>query len=194
MKLEIWAFVENLSRISRWILLRMRNISYKCCRENQNTRFMFSNFFSENREVYEIMSKNEVEPKRPQMAIRWRVACWISKATRAQAHAIARAPTFTYMRAHARTGLHTEICKNCCFSTATMVSWTHLSVTLYIHCLSCFIYEWQWIQLESPYRHKEVTEIAVALNNLGRKFLLPTAVIYHSCANTKLHFSTRALF
>jgi hypothetical protein len=31
--------------ISRPFLLRMRNVSDKSCRENQNTRFVFSNFF-----------------------------------------------------------------------------------------------------------------------------------------------------
>jgi hypothetical protein len=31
--------------ISRLILLRMRNVSDKSCRENQNTHFMFSNVF-----------------------------------------------------------------------------------------------------------------------------------------------------
>jgi hypothetical protein len=31
--------------ISRWILLRMRNVSDKSCRENQNIHFMFNNFF-----------------------------------------------------------------------------------------------------------------------------------------------------
>jgi hypothetical protein len=30
--------------ISRWIILRMRNVLDKSCRENQNTHFMFSNF------------------------------------------------------------------------------------------------------------------------------------------------------
>ena len=49
---------------------------------------------------------------------------------------------------HARTGpracarkhtlTHIEISNPCCFSTATMVSWTRLIVTLYVHCLSCF--------------------------------------------------------
>jgi hypothetical protein len=38
----------------------MRNVSKKRCRENQNTHFMLSNLFSENRAVYEIMSKNMV--------------------------------------------------------------------------------------------------------------------------------------
>ena len=31
--------------MSCWILLRMRNISDKSCRENQNTHFMYNNFF-----------------------------------------------------------------------------------------------------------------------------------------------------
>jgi hypothetical protein len=31
--------------ISHSFLLRMRNVSNKNCRENQNTHFMFSNFF-----------------------------------------------------------------------------------------------------------------------------------------------------
>jgi hypothetical protein len=52
--------------ISCWILLRARNISNKCCGENQTTRFIFNNFFSENRAVYEIMSKNMVKPERLQ--------------------------------------------------------------------------------------------------------------------------------
>ena len=39
--------------ISRSVLLRMRNVSDKSCRENQNTHFVFSNFFFENRAVYQ---------------------------------------------------------------------------------------------------------------------------------------------
>jgi hypothetical protein len=31
--------------IFRLILLRMRNVSDKSCRENQNTRFVYNNFF-----------------------------------------------------------------------------------------------------------------------------------------------------
>jgi hypothetical protein len=55
--------------ISRCILLIKRNISDKSCRENQNTHFMFNNFFPENRAVYEIKWKNMVQPDRPQMTI-----------------------------------------------------------------------------------------------------------------------------
>ena len=33
--------------ISRSVLFRMRNVSDKCCRENQNTHFVFNNVFPE---------------------------------------------------------------------------------------------------------------------------------------------------
>jgi hypothetical protein len=69
MKFDISVFFENISRnfnfhynttiikgtlhgdrytffiMSRWILLRMRNVSDKICTENQNTHFMFNNLF-----------------------------------------------------------------------------------------------------------------------------------------------------
>jgi len=58
------------------------NVSDECFTVNQNTHFMFSNFFFENRALYEIMRKNTVQPERPQMTI-WgmRITCWIPKAT-----------------------------------------------------------------------------------------------------------------
>ena len=88
------------------------------------------------------MSKNEVEPQRPQKIWRMPVACWISKATRAQAHARAIAsattPKCTNALTHARA--HTlRICRSYCFPTATMVSWTRLNVTFCVHCLSCYL-------------------------------------------------------
>jgi hypothetical protein len=53
------------------VLTKMRNVSDKSCRENQNTHFMLSNFFfSEIVPFYEIMSKVTVEPERPQMTTR----------------------------------------------------------------------------------------------------------------------------
>jgi hypothetical protein len=83
MKFDIWVFFENPSRKFKFhsnptritgtlhedlytfmiiyclILLRMRNISYKSCRENQNTHFMLNNFFL-NRAFSEIMWRNIV--------------------------------------------------------------------------------------------------------------------------------------
>jgi hypothetical protein len=55
--------------ISCLILLIMRNFSKMY--ENQNMRFMFGNFFSENRILYDIMWKNMVQPDRPQKTIQY---------------------------------------------------------------------------------------------------------------------------
>jgi hypothetical protein len=57
--------------ISRYFLLRMRNVSDKICAENQNTHIMYNNVFFENRAVYEKMWKNIVDPSKPQITI-WR--------------------------------------------------------------------------------------------------------------------------
>jgi hypothetical protein len=48
----------------------MRNVSNKSCRENQNTYFMFRSV-SENRVIYEVMSKNSAKQETP-LAI-WRI-------------------------------------------------------------------------------------------------------------------------
>ena len=65
--------------ISHEILLIMGKVLGKICRENQNTHFVFIKSSA----VYEIMSKNVVQPEGPQMTKLWRmrVACWISTAT-----------------------------------------------------------------------------------------------------------------
>ena len=67
--------------ISCLFLVRMGNVSERSYIENQNTHFIFNNFF-ENHAVYEIMWKSVVEPDRSQMAI-WcmHVTCWMTKAT-----------------------------------------------------------------------------------------------------------------
>ena len=46
---------------SRWILLRMRNVSNKSCRKNQNTCFMFSGFFPENRAVWDNVEQYDAD-------------------------------------------------------------------------------------------------------------------------------------
>ena len=103
--------------ISRSVLLRMRNISGKICKENENTHFMLNNFF-ENHNVYEITRKNIVEPDGLQTTIRHiSISCWIPKATDTQSEYV------TYF-----------------FSTATIVERKCLIVTLYTHCLYCYFY------------------------------------------------------
>jgi hypothetical protein len=68
--------------ISRWILLRMRNVADKNFRENQNT-FYVQFFFSENRVAYEIMWKNMVDPEATDDNIirRMHIACCTTTAT-----------------------------------------------------------------------------------------------------------------
>ena len=56
--------------ISCWGIVRMRSDLDKSCRENQNT-FYVQYLVSENRAACDIMSKNMVEPERPQMTIQY---------------------------------------------------------------------------------------------------------------------------
>jgi hypothetical protein len=67
MKTNIHFFI-----ISGTILLTMRNVSDKICRENQNKHCVFINsfFFFENRAVYETKFKNFLQTERPQITIR----------------------------------------------------------------------------------------------------------------------------
>jgi len=54
--------------VSHSVLLRMRNVTDKSCRENLNT-FYIRQLFSESRAVYEIMWKKFLKPGRPQITI-----------------------------------------------------------------------------------------------------------------------------
>jgi hypothetical protein len=66
---------------------------------------------------------------------RIRVACSISKAICTYPHAHAQVLTCT----HAQACTHRPIRNTYRFSTATVISWTRLIATLYVHCLSCYI-------------------------------------------------------
>ena len=93
----------------------MRNISDTICSEKKkkNTHILFSNFFSENRAVYEMMSKYMAEPEWQQRIWLMRFACWKSRATHAQTHAHARTltptPTHACTPARARTYTHIHV-------------------------------------------------------------------------------------
>ena len=96
------------SIISHWILLRMENVSSKIYIENQNTHFVFNNFFFlkscrlwDNVEKYSIARQATDE----NIIRRMRFACWITKATDTL-----------------------RICNTYCIFTATMVTRTRLSV------------------------------------------------------------------
>ena len=67
--------------------------------EKIKTHILCSVTFSENRAVYEKMSKNVVEPERRQTIRRMRVAYWISE----QEHARSQTPTHACTHTDART-------------------------------------------------------------------------------------------
>ena len=84
---EFWWYMiilvtcQNFDDVSE-IFCRMRNVAGSNFTQNQNTHFVFNNIFTENLSVFEIMWKNILERRRPQMAVRrMRVACWITRAT-----------------------------------------------------------------------------------------------------------------
>jgi len=54
--------------ISRWILLRMGNVSEKCCREHQNTYFTLLFFFRKSYLLWD-MWKNAVQLAKTQVTI-----------------------------------------------------------------------------------------------------------------------------
>jgi hypothetical protein len=71
--------------IFRLIVLRMKSVSDKSCRENKNARFCPMPPPPQSRAVNEITWKNAVERTRPQMTV-WhmRIACRMPKATNTQ--------------------------------------------------------------------------------------------------------------
>jgi hypothetical protein len=69
--------------ISPWVL-RIRNVSDKSCRENQNAHFMFTNSFPENSAVCWIMWRKCCRARHTtdsNIIRRMRIARWITKAT-----------------------------------------------------------------------------------------------------------------
>jgi hypothetical protein len=105
--------------ISRSFLLRMRNVSDKHCRENQNTHCVFSNFF-----FFQISCRlwDKVEKY-----------CRVRQATDDNmAHAHYMLDTQGYKYAH-------SVCVILiAFPTVTMAAWTCLNVTLYVY-IACLV-------------------------------------------------------
>ena len=80
-KVTLYEGLPTFTAASRCIILKMRNMSDKICKWNQNTHFVFGNFFlKKNSAVYEIMCKNIVERGRQHLTIR-RISRWVPKAT-----------------------------------------------------------------------------------------------------------------
>jgi len=99
---------------SCWIILRIRDVPDRSFRENQNTHFMFNNFFRKLCHLrYNV--ENIVELERPQITV-WCVC--ISR---------------WYLRLQTHTF---KVYNTYFFSTATKVAHMCLNAMLYINCLS----------------------------------------------------------
>ena len=93
----------NFDHISP-ILLRMRYVAE--LQRKWKHAFCVQLLFVENRAVYEIMSKNIVEPGRPQMTIwRKRIACWIHNATNTHSEYVIVIAFLLQQRLHLHTCL-----------------------------------------------------------------------------------------
>ena len=105
----MWVF----DHISLIFFLKMRNYADKFCMENQNTRFMFREFFFFlNRAGYEIRCKNIVESDRLQVTM-WHIhiACWLPKAknTHLKFVTITAFPLQRWLHIHASVSRYTCI-------------------------------------------------------------------------------------
>jgi hypothetical protein len=116
--INLWSYLAHF--FLEWEMFRTKVV------EEIKTHILSSTTFFLNHTVYETRCKNIVQPEGPQMTIwRMRIACRIAKATHTKPHTHTLRMYNTY-----------------CFSTATMVARTRLSVALYVHCLYCSLCNW----------------------------------------------------
>jgi hypothetical protein len=106
----------TFSIISRSVHLRMKNVSDKRYRENQNTFFCPVTFFRKSCRLWDKV-ENNVERGRPQ----WQYGPYALHAG--------------YLRLQIYTH---RLWNTHCFSTEKLVAQTRHNVTLYVHCPSCF--------------------------------------------------------
>jgi hypothetical protein len=93
----------HIMTFSRQFLFIMRNVSSKNYRENQNTRFIFSNIFRKSCRLWNNVAKYDgARETVDNMATH--IACWINTVTRANTHVRVCALT------HTHTHTHTQVC------------------------------------------------------------------------------------
>ena len=92
---------------------------------------MFRNVFPENRAVYEVRSKNMVEPERPQTIWRMRVVCWICEATHALACTHTYSEYVTVIAFPQQQWFHER---------SSLVRFTYVACLVYFHFVFLFIY------------------------------------------------------
>ena len=122
---DVFTFVT----ICRWILLRMKNVSNKRCGGNQNTHYMFNNFFL--RKLCCLWGSVEkcCGTRGQQVTIWGRVTCSITKDTRVKTHERACAITPT----HAHTCTHSV-------TWHTPLTHTHTHTQRYMYSYFVFHY------------------------------------------------------
>jgi hypothetical protein len=134
--------------ISRWIVLRMRNVSNNSCTENQDTHTLSVQwlFFRKSCRLWEC--QQIWWSHKPQTISHLRVAYSIR--TPIRTHAPVPTPKHTHTHTH-------------CLFTATVVSCTRFNVTLYVHCpsfcYSLYIYIYIYIYIAGA------TKLAIMLNS-----------------------------
>jgi hypothetical protein len=122
--------------ISRWVLLKMSNVSDKSCRKKSKDVLRSTTLFVKSCRLWDNVGKSGRAGQATDSNIirRMSFACWITKATN----------TF-------------RICNTYCFSLTTVVTGTHLAVTLYAHCFSC-------LQMRSSYKgHPALGRLSLCL-------------------------------
>jgi len=145
---------------SRLVLLRIRNIADKMCRENQNTHFVFKNVFRKSSRLWDNV-EYIVQPDRTnmigrmlQMAIwRMRIACWIPKAknTHSQYVTIIAFPLQIGCKNAPQCYVIVD-CLYCCNRDGECLlcgmDWllcgTDCSIIIFIYC-NWVVTRWQWL-------------------------------------------------
>jgi len=113
------------------VLLRMRNVSDKSCRENQNT-FCVKLLLFGNRAVYDIMLKNFVELGRSQITTG---ACALHTGYLSLQHTqyvILPTSPFTTMFARMRLNVTLHVHSLSCSTSVHFVKWAYSSVALFL--------------------------------------------------------------
>jgi hypothetical protein len=107
--------------------------------EKIKTHFTFYNFFSENRNIYEIMSKTVAENKGPQMTSEY--GAYALHAGLARLHARMRmyTPGYPHAHTHAHACTHRPVSNTSCFSAATMIRERASILRYKVRCLSRFL-------------------------------------------------------
>ena len=119
----------------------MGNVLDTSCRENENTHFIFNNFFRKLHRLWDNVEKFSGDRGATKDVTIWRtrVACWVSKATLTYSHAHAHAPGYPQARTDAHSCTHRPVSNTYCFPTATVIR-ERTSVLRYTHIIPLVFY------------------------------------------------------